>query len=171
MVDHLCNSLWVAGSVESCPSHNQRGRSAVDVRPFNDQRTRNRTEGVAKTGQVSKQGTVTHTDYWSGKLSVVARPATLNVKATENDRFMDTWAWRNGRWIHRQTGTVLAWQTTASPSAPSVRLASNVLRSSPPSGRPRNANRSRTALSPSPSVLPDSTTERSIARPSPRIEA
>lgn len=30
--------------------------------------TRDRTEGIAKTGEVSDKGTVTHTDHWDGRL-------------------------------------------------------------------------------------------------------
>ena len=147
VVDHLCNKLWRSGSVGGCSKHTQRGQSAVDVRPYDDERTRDRTEGIASTGQESNKGTVTHTDYWSGKLSVVDRPATVKVNLREDDVFMSKWAWRNGRWVHRQTGAVLEWQTTASIMAPSVRLASNVWKNLKRSGLPKSKSRNQTVTS------------------------
>ena len=109
MVDHLCKGLWVSGRVGNCSNHTQRGSSAADVRPYDDRRTRVRTEGIAKTGEISKKGTVSHKDFWSGKLQAVARPATLHVDI----RDMPGWSWKNKRWIHDATGKELAWQTTA----------------------------------------------------------
>ena len=169
-VEHLCNGTWLLGSVGLCPRHTQRGRSAPDVRPYDDERTRDRTEGVAKTGQVSNKGTVTHTDYWSGKLSVVARPNTVHVKLSEQDSFMDKWAWRNGRWIHRQSGTVLKWQTTAHGSASTVRLNSAVSRSLQQGGAPKSRNRNRgTVASPTNSEQRELSIETSTNPPLRRV--
>jgi hypothetical protein len=116
VVEHYCRDEWVSGTVSSCQHHMQQ-RVVPDIRPYNDERTRLRTEGIAKSGQVSKQGTVTHKDFWSGKLAVMARPATLFVKGSEQPAFTKKWAWRNGRWIHRATGTELEWQTTVGNTA------------------------------------------------------
>jgi hypothetical protein len=117
MVDHVCKGLWVTGPVGTCPHHHQRGKKAADVRPYNDERTRVRTEGVAQSGEISKQGTVSHKDYWSGKLQVVARPETLKVSMND----IPGWSFRRGRWIHDATGTALEWQTIARSTAFSVK--------------------------------------------------
>ncbi len=117
MVEHVCRDGWAYGRVENCSHHTQRGKSAADVRPYNDLRFRKRTEGIAKTGQVSNKGTVTHTDYWSGRVAALARPTTIREKFSENEGFTDKWDWRNGRWIHKATGKELNWQTTVGNSA------------------------------------------------------
>jgi hypothetical protein len=44
-------------------------------------RTRSKTEGVAKTGAVAKTGTVTHTEHWDGSVDATVRPATARMKA------------------------------------------------------------------------------------------
>ncbi len=44
--------------------------------------TRDRTEGVASTGQVSKKGTVTHTDHWDGRMDATVRPKALGLRVT-----------------------------------------------------------------------------------------
>ena len=170
MVDHLCKNIWVSGPVGNCPHHTQRGQSAADVRPYDDRRARNRTEGIAKTGQVSKKGTVTHTDYWSGKLSVIARPSTIHHKLSTDESFREKWIWRNGRWIHRQTGNALQWQTTVSSSASEVGLASAVLGSLRQGGSQRSSSPNPgIATSPVPSGQPVPSIETSSVLPSRRI--
>lgn len=42
--------------------------------------TRSVTEGIAKTGQVSKQGTVTHTEHRSGAVDANVRPRPVVAK-------------------------------------------------------------------------------------------
>ena len=44
------------------------------------QSTRERTEGVATTGQVSPKGTVTHRDHWDGRVDATVRPATFVMR-------------------------------------------------------------------------------------------
>ena len=42
-------------------------------------RTHSRTWGIAKTGQISKQGTVTQTEHWNGSMDATVRPAAFGI--------------------------------------------------------------------------------------------
>ena len=68
MAEHLCTKLdgWVEGTVASCPHHHHIGDSAPDVRPHDDRRFIDITAGIARSGQVSKKGTVTGTQSRQG---------------------------------------------------------------------------------------------------------
>lgn len=44
-------------------------------------RTRIRVDGLAATGQVSPQGTVTHRDHWDGSMDAIVRPEPARLAA------------------------------------------------------------------------------------------
>ena len=46
--------------------------------------TRSKTEGVAKTRQISKKGTVTVTEHWDGSQDAEVRPTTVGAKTGVN---------------------------------------------------------------------------------------
>lgn len=49
------------------------------------QRGRSVTEGVAKTGEVSPKGTVTHTERWDGSVDVDVKPRTVRARRKDWD--------------------------------------------------------------------------------------
>ena len=133
MTEHLCGSVWVDGPVVSCSQHT-RQTSAPDVRPYDDRRTRLRVDGVAKTGGISPKGTVEHTDYYSGRMAVTAKPSTVHVKMMELPWFRERFVYREGRLIEKATGKEVAWtRDRKQPLKPG-----NSPRSKPTSLKPRN---------------------------------
>ena len=46
------------------------------------QSTRDRTEGIASTGEVSPNGTVTHTDHWDGRVDATVKPQAYGMRLT-----------------------------------------------------------------------------------------
>ena len=109
MTEHLCSGKWVEGKVAACPHHVPRGTSAPDVRPYDDRRTRLRVAGVAKTGEVSKKGTVEHTDYYSGRVAVTAKPSAVNVALRDMPWFRERFVYREGGWVEQATGKAIQW--------------------------------------------------------------
>ena len=81
MVEHMCNGRWVAGPVVACGDHPRPGR-ALNLAPFN-QRTHVTTEGVAATGQVSSKGTVSHREYFDGRMDAKARVRPVTAKLSD----------------------------------------------------------------------------------------
>ncbi|MCH8211273.1 MAG: hypothetical protein IIB99_07855 [Planctomycetes bacterium] len=41
-------------------------------------RTNITTEGIARSGEVSERGTVSHKEMWDGRVAVMARPAPMH---------------------------------------------------------------------------------------------
>ena len=114
MTEHLCHGEWTEGGISVCPSHATQVHAA-DVRPFDDQRTRLRIDGIATTGQVSDKGTVEHLDYYSGRVAVKAKPAAINVVLKDLPWFRDRFVYRDGQWREKTTGKPIAW--TMKPSS------------------------------------------------------
>lgn len=56
---------------------------ARGVDPDND--TNTTVEGVAKSGAVSDQGTVAHTEHWAGQVDANVRPNPIRVKITNKE--------------------------------------------------------------------------------------
>ena len=56
------------------------GKSPLYLPEGYQNRTRDKTEGVARTGQVAKTGTVTHTEHWNGSMDATVRPRTVTMK-------------------------------------------------------------------------------------------
>ena len=108
MTEHLCKGEWTEGGISVCPSHATQV-PAADVRPFDDQRTRLRIDGVATTGQVSPKGTVEHLDYYSGRTAARAKPAPINIVLKDLPWFRDRFVYRDGQWREKTTGKPIAW--------------------------------------------------------------
>lgn len=106
MRQHFCRGDWAPGAVAGCSLHDHRGAAAADVRPYNDARYDDVIEGVAKTGQVSKKGTVEHRRYWSGRQAAkVTTGEPIRQKANEMPGFTDRFEHnRNGDIIEKESG-------------------------------------------------------------------
>ena len=109
MTEHLCQGSWIHGPISQCEHHGLKKTSVRDVRPYDDRRTRLRIEGVAKTGQISPQGTVEHLDYYSGRTAATAKPAPIRVKMMDLPWFRDRFVYREGKLIEKATGKEVAW--------------------------------------------------------------
>ena len=81
MVEHYCQGEWRPGPVTACPDHARPG-VAANVTPF-DQRTNVVTEGIAKTGQVSDKGTVSHREHFDGRVDAKARVTPVTAKLSD----------------------------------------------------------------------------------------
>lgn len=48
-------------------------------------RTRVRVDGIAKSGEVSPKGTVTHFDHWDDTVAVMTEPAAIHYAYNDNN--------------------------------------------------------------------------------------
>lgn len=48
-------------------------------------KTRIRVDGLAATGQVSPQGTVTHRDHWDGSMDAIVTPQPVQLSVAPSD--------------------------------------------------------------------------------------
>ena len=54
------------------------------MRLLHPERTHTKTWGIAKTGQVSRQGTVTQTEHWDGRMDATVAPAPIRLRNTRD---------------------------------------------------------------------------------------
>lgn len=81
MVEHWCDKGWVRGSVTECGRH-QLVRGVPSVAPLSE-RNHVTTEGVASTGQTSKKGTVSHREWFDGRVDAKARVKPVTAKLSD----------------------------------------------------------------------------------------
>jgi hypothetical protein len=118
MTTHMCQGLETNGTVASCGTDGAHGApviAAADVRPYNDERTRLRVEGIAQTGQVSDKGTVKHLDYWSGRVAAKVAPGKpVALKMMSLPWFRERFEYRDGKLYDKATGKECAWTRNGS---------------------------------------------------------
>ena len=54
------------------------------MRLLHPEHTHTKTWGIAKTGQVSRQGTVTQTEHWDGRMDATVAPAPIRLRITRD---------------------------------------------------------------------------------------